>query len=113
MSKQLYQGDVSIIVLDAKKAKDFLSKATFKKLPKKGLTVAYGEITGHNHTIVAEREADVEYAETEFGFILKVNSDKAVITHQEHENYTLGKEIYFIGRQDEYDPILKFRQVQD
>jgi hypothetical protein len=113
MSTQKYQGDVSIINADTPQAKEFLAKTIFKKFPKKGLTVAYGEITGHHHTIVAEREADVEYAETEFGFVMKINSGETTVTHQEHKNYTLGKGIYFIGRQDEYDPILEFKQVQD
>lgn len=109
MSKQLYQGDISIIEIDPK----FTEKLNFKPLKEK-IVVAEGEITGHKHTLIAEPEAKIEIAQDQNGFYLKVNSGKAVLTHEKHDIQTItpSQNIWFVGRQFEYNELGE-RRVQD
>jgi hypothetical protein len=64
------------------------------------LTLAKGEATGHHHTIT---EGDAELYESEGTLFLKVNSEKATLTHQEHKTIELPKGNYEIGIVQEYD----------
>ncbi len=106
---QKYQGDVAIISIPENQLPKELN---FKKFPPEGVVVAEGEVTGHKHTIVAEKENLIEIAQDGRGYYLKVNNGSAVITHQEHKPITIEQGIYFIGRQWEYDEIAN-RRVQD
>ena len=109
MSKQYYQGDISIVEIDPK----FVEKLIFSPLKEK-VVVAVGEITGHKHILTAEPEAKVEIAQDENGYYLKVNSGNAILTHEKHDVQTItpSQKIWFVGRQFEYDEI-KERRVQD
>ena len=103
---QKYQGDVSIIKATAEMKKS-ASTLTFTK--QKTLTVAEGEVTGHHHTIVAD---DLEFAPFQHGYFVRAH--KGILTHQEHDVQELEEgELYFLGRQYEYDPVEKYRRVQD
>ena len=104
---QQYQGDVSIIKIEKTD-----SRVSFLPLPKEGFVVAEGEVTGHKHTIVADRESSIEIAKDENGYFLKINAGKAIITHQQHAPITIEQGLYFVGRQWEYDEIQE-RRVQD
>ena len=104
---QLFQGDVGLIKTDK------VPKLDFKPLPKEGLIVAWGEVTGHNHTIVAEREAIVEMAQDANGTYIKVLKGQAQIKHQEHKPQVLTPGIWFVANQHEYDEIEQLRQVRD
>ncbi|MDI6788244.1 MAG: hypothetical protein QME51_07720 [Planctomycetota bacterium] len=112
---QKYQGDVSCVVIDASFAKD----KVFKPLTGEGYTIAIGETTGNKHVVVKEREdAVIEFAEDEHGIFLRVLSGKAELTgHREHEAFTIEtlpkEQVWFVGRQQEYDPLIKWKQVQD
>ena len=64
------------------------------------LTLAVGEATGHHHTIT---EGDCElYDEGDIKY-LRVISDKATLTHQEHKPLVIDKGDYQIGIVREYD----------
>ena len=104
---QAYQGDVGLLKTD--KVPDL----TFKPLPEDGLIVAWGEVTGHNHKIVADREAIVEMAQDQFGTYIKVLKGQAQIKHQEHEAQVLTPGIWFVVSQFEYDEVQELRGVQD
>lgn len=107
MKTQMYQGDVSLIKIDE------APKIEFKKIPAKGVIVAEGELTGHNHLITKEREeTEVEFGQDENGFYFKVANGNAVIKHQEHAPITLNPGIWFVGKQFEYSD-LEDRKVQD
>ncbi len=83
------QGDVCIVKV---------SEIKGKKLNHK--TLATGEATGHNHTIT---EGDVELYEHEGTMFLRVKSETAELTHQEHDTITLPKGDYKINIVREYN----------
>jgi hypothetical protein len=63
------------------------------------LTLAKGESTGHHHTIT---EGEVELYEHEGILFLRVNSEKATLTHQEHAPVEIPQGEYEIGIVREY-----------
>ena len=63
------------------------------------LTLAIGEATGHHHTIT---KGDAELYDHEGTLFLRVNSDEAELTHQEHNTITIPKGDYEIGMVREY-----------
>lgn len=65
------------------------------------LTLAEGEMTGHSHKIT-EGEADLY--EHEGTLFLKVKSEKAVLTHEEHKQVELPMGDFEINIQREYQP---------
>lgn len=96
----IQQGDVII-----KK----VSEVKGKKL--KHLTLALGEATGHHHTIV---EGDAELYEDNGKLFLRVNSETAVLGHQEHKAVEIPQGEYEIGIVREYDHFLEeSRKVVD
>lgn len=68
------------------------------------LTLAKGEATGHHHTIT---EGDASLHEREGTLYLKVESENAILTHQEHNPITIEKGDYQIGIVKEYDHLLQ------
>ena len=94
------QGDVIIIKV---------SEVKGKKL--NHLTLAKGEATGHHHTIT---QGDAELYEYEGTMFLRVNSEKAVLTHQEHDTIVIPKGDYQINIVREYDHFIEeARNVRD
>ena len=85
----LQQGDVIIKKIE---------KVKGKKLNHK--TLAKGEKTGHHHTIT-KGEADL-YDEGDIKY-LRVKSEKATLTHQEHAPIEIEKGDYQIGIVREHD----------
>jgi hypothetical protein len=77
-----------------------VSEVKGKKL--KHLTLAQGESTGHHHTIT---EGDAELYEHKGTLFLKVKSEEAILTHQEHMPVTIPQGEYEIGIVQEYDHI--------
>jgi hypothetical protein len=85
------------------------TKTKGKKL--KHLTLAYGEATGHHHTIT---EGEAELYDKDGTLYLKVKSDKAILTHQEHDTVTIPKGDYKVDIVREYDHFSEeARRVQD
>lgn len=97
--KYYQQGDVCLFRCE---------KPTGKK-KKHGLTLAYGEATGHHHTVVGEATAYI----VDGVVYLDVDGD-ATITHQEHGNIALDPGTYRVGKVHEYDHMLEeSREVKD
>ena len=65
----------------------------------KHLTLARGEATGHHHTIT---EGEAELYEHEGNLFLRVKSEEAQLTHQEHNTIVLPKGDYKIRIVREY-----------
>ena|SRR3990167_8034327 len=68
-----------------------------------GGTLALGEVTGHRHTIEADRDI-LQLYEDENGrkyFMLK---KPAPLTHQEHKTITIEKGLYLVEQEQEFDP---------
>ena len=94
------QGDVVIKVV---------SEVKGKKL--NHLTLAQGESSGHSHTIT---KGEAELYEHEGTLFLKVLSDEAELTHQEHHTVVLPKGDYEIGIVKEYSHFdEEVRKVKD
>ena len=85
----IQQGDVVIAKVD---------KIKGKKL--NHLTLAKGEKTGHHHTIT---EGEAELYEENGTLYLRINSENATLTHQEHKPIVIEKGDYEIGIVQEYD----------
>jgi hypothetical protein len=85
----LQQGDVIIAKVDKIKGKLLNHK-----------TLAKGEKTGHHHTIT---EGEAELYEENGVLFLRVNSENATLTHQEHKPIVIDKGDYEIGIVQEYD----------
>lgn len=95
------QGDVLVVSIDE------IPKAT--KLDH--LILQTGEVTGHAHRISNGLAELFETGSTKY---LKVLSDEAVLTHEEHKPITLPKGLYKIGIVREYDHFIEeARNVQD
>lgn len=96
----LQQGDVVLVKV---------AKIGGKKL--NHLTLAQGEVTGHHHTIT---EGDAELYEQEGTLFLRVKSETATLTHQEHNTVTIPQGDYKINIVREYDHFAEeARQVRD
>ena len=96
------QGDVGILSIDK-------IPQGCKKLDH--LTLAKGEKTFHHHTIT---EGDAELYEHEGTLFLKVNSETATLTHQEHDTVTIPRGDYKINIVREYDHFSEeAKKVQD
>ena len=75
------------------------------------LTLAQGEVTGHNHTIT---EGEAELYEQEGTLFLRVKSDEAILTHQEHGAVVLPQGDYKVNIIREYDHFAEeARNVRD
>lgn len=78
--------------------------------------IAYGEVTGHAHTISSPSLDELDACVDEKGNIWLRSSDKAItISHDEHGDITLDPGTWWnVTRQREYDPIEdEIRVVRD
>ena len=108
MKKQNYQGDVGII-----SGAELPKNIKLSALPKEGLVIAEGEVTGHKHLIVAEPEAIVEFGQDEKGtYIVNVKSGQAKLTHNKHDVQVLKRGAHFFPMQMEYSED-EDKRVQD
>ena len=107
---QLFQGDISIIKIEASQ----LPKGLEFKKTNEDTIVAYGEKSGHKHTLTVLDRSEVSYeiAKTENGFYV-LTENTIELTHNQHKTQVLDKGIWFIGKQFEYDEIEKLKQVRD
>jgi hypothetical protein len=67
-----------------------------------GVTLAYGEITGHSHRIADPHSA--ETFELNGQIYLRVTAPKALLIHEEHATIELPQGIYRVWQQREYSP---------
>ena len=98
----LQQGDVLITKVNVNEIKgDKLNH----------LVLMEGELTGHAHRISKGLAELFENGSTKY---LKVLSEEAILTHEEHGTITIPKGFYKIGRVREYDHFAEeARNVQD
>lgn len=66
------------------------------------IIIAFGEATGHNHTLTVERPQDLEIIKVADGYIFKLESE-GIIKHQEHLPIRLSPGTYRSGREREMD----------
>ena len=80
-----------------------------------GFVLAFGETTGHRHTIVKEKpETEIKiYQDREGRRYLKIEKGRAVITHEEHKPMILSPGIYIQDVQREFDELKELRKVSD
>ena len=90
---KLQQGDVLINQID-----EDVAKMNGEKLNHK--TLAEGEATGHHHSIVS---CLATLFMVDSIMHMKVESDEAVLRHQEHDEIVIPKGNYQIGIVQEYD----------
>lgn len=86
------QGDV--ILISVKKRQD-----EGKKLPH--LTLAEGEVTGHSHRI---SEGQAQLYEKDGTLYLRVLSETATLTHEEHKAIQIPQGSWMVRIQREYEP---------
>ncbi|MAF36971.1 hypothetical protein CL622_07680 [archaeon] len=74
--------------------------------PKSNLTIAYGEVTGHHHTLDAKAgTAQVLVNQTtQEAEAFKVDQ-KTELTHQEHKTISIPKGYYRVEFEKEYEPL--------
>jgi hypothetical protein len=102
--KPIRQGDVLLSPSSAP-----LHKLNLQKL--NHCTLAEGEVTGHSHRIT-QGEADL-YQNNEVLY-LKVLSETALLTHEEHAPVSIPRGTWMVRIQREYQPEgLKYVQVSD
>lgn len=82
------------------------------KLGKEVCTLAYGEVTGHSHSIFG---GTAQLFETNDKDINKLIVDSySSLTHEDHATIILPqKEELEVFIQEEYDPELEWRKTQD
>jgi hypothetical protein len=67
-----------------------------------GVTLAYGEITGHSHRIRQTNAAQLWAQGNEM--FLEVTAPSATLIHEEHQAIELPRGIYRVWKQREYRP---------
>ncbi len=69
--------------------------------PLEHLTLALGKVTGHGHRITSGKAALLEWDGTTY---LRVSSDNAVLSHDEHAALVIPQGDYAVRIQREYRP---------
>lgn len=105
MKKLLRHGDVPLLEV---------TKVEGKVVKHNGSQViAWGEKTGHNHTISVENLDDMEVRETSNGFILVLKAE-GKLTHPEHKTLIIPPGTYRSFHEREHDYFQKStRRVLD
>lgn len=73
------------------------------------LILARGEVTGHHHSVDADRAE----AWTKSGRTYLSVSKQTVLAHQEHNPIDLNQGVYEVRLQKQYDPKIEFRAMVD
>ena len=78
-----------------------------EKLPEDAVEVkshdgvlAHGEVTGHRHRIV---KGEVRFFRSEKGEYLQVLSDRAILSHEDHPNVSIGRGVTRYYQEREVD----------
>lgn len=81
--------------------------ATAEKVEHNGkFTLAWGEVTGHHHTLYAKKKDDMDIYKIGETFFINLKVD-VPLRHQEHKEIVIPAGIYGVGMETEYDPYLK------
>lgn len=96
MSNFRHQGDVSI--------HEYSGKIEGEKVKHNGsLTLAFGEATGHHHTITVPKIDDMEAVKLADGGWLLTLKAEGTLRHQEHKPIIIPAGTYRIGHEREFD----------
>ena len=106
--KLFRQGDVLLTQVDALPGKTQVIDPSTQQVTGR-LVLAYGEATGHHHSItknsnVALLETVTENATEAKGIFLSIMGDGATLVHQEHAPIKLPTGDYKVTIQKEYTP---------
>jgi hypothetical protein len=106
------QGDVMVMSFDGEIPSDAVAVPNGIK---GRIVLAYGEATGHHHSIaVLDREAELLASPTTTDRFLRIMASSGVeLTHQEHATITLAPGNYVVRQQREYVAPEIVRQVLD
>ena len=104
-NEQQFQGDVGIVRIEK-----LDTQVNWKKVDS-GFIVAYGEVSGHHHKLVAEKGTTLQIVQDQNGYFLKVDG-RAKLVHQSHDVQTIETGTYFIPLQVEYNEV-ESKRVQD
>lgn len=82
--------------------------------PKKELAIAYGEVTGHHHSLYSDGKSHAEVFNFDEKRYLQVLEGVMELRHQEHEMLKIEPGTYEIIDEQEYDPFIQnIRKVVD
>lgn len=77
------------------------------------VTLAYGEVTGHSHSIYGVAKTKLYETEDKSINRLAVKEAEAALTHEEHCDIMLPTKEIDVFIQEEYDPEGEYRRVTD
>jgi len=106
MTDMIRQGDVLLV------PRELISdnKEKLKEVGKGEKILAYGEKTGHSHTLSGDV---IFYGKGNGPTLCQVGRDGASLVHQEHSQINIEKGDYIVILQREYDLIEGIRMVSD
>lgn len=103
MTNMIRQGDILII------SRNIIDKEELKEIGKNEKILAYGEKTGHSHTL----RGDVTFYDNNGQILCQVGSEGAILVHQEHDPINIDEGDYIVINQREYDLLEGTRMVSD
>lgn len=103
------QGDVALVAMDSAEAHRVVDGAKLVERASGGLVLAYGEQTGHSHTIVRAGVKMYERGEER----VIVSAVPFGVYHQEHEALKVPAGTYRVIRQREWTDDDEVRYVAD
>jgi len=110
MAEMMRQGDVllaDILLVPRKFTSE--NKERLKEIGKGEKILAYGEKSGHSHTL----RGDVTFYTGSGITLCQVSRDGAQLVHQEHDQINIGEGDYIVINQREYDLLEGIRMVSD
>lgn len=110
MAEMMRQGDVLLADISLVPRLTTENKEKLKVTGKNEKILAYGEKTGHSHTL----RGDTTFYNTGNGMTLcQIGRDGAQLVHQEHDQINIGEGDYIVILQREYDLLEGIRMVSD
>jgi hypothetical protein len=85
---------------------DSLPKGAEKVEHDLSFTLAYGEVTGHHHTLYPAKKEDMEIYKMGSTYIVNLKVD-VPLRHQEHKELIVPAGIWTVGMEEEYCPFMK------
>lgn len=106
MTNMMRQGDILLVP----RKLTVENKKGLKEIGKNEKILAYGEKTGHSHTL----RGDVTFYDNGNGSTLcQIGRDGAALIHQEHDQINIEEGDYIVINQREYDLLEGIRNVSD
>lgn len=103
------QGDVYVHKVD-----EIPSEIKTKMQQTSEVTLALGEVTGHSHRVIVNQGLMANMYQTpERDTYLEIPEAGSRVVHEDHAHFDLEEGSHFSQIQEEYDPLLERRKVQD